>query len=156
MLNSSVFRALAAVSLAIAALVTTGCATTQSTTSTAAQAQIANALSIGDIAKMVGDKRLDADIIKDIQTRGLRSPANASDLDLLVKQGTSKEVIDAILIAQNPQPNQTTTTTHYGYVYPVVPYSFGLYGAYSWGRYWGGGGGYRAPYYYRGPTFRRR
>jgi hypothetical protein len=154
-------RSLAGLFVAALAVLSTGCATTQRTTTQ--QTAQAPALSIGDVAKMVTDKRPDAEIIQDINSRGLRAPANASDLDLLVKQGTSKEVIDAILLAQTPQPNQTTSTTTYSYAYPYVPFGFGFYN-YSWG--WRGGysshyhGGSRyhggAHFFRNAPLFRRR
>jgi hypothetical protein len=139
-------RSLAGLFVAAVAIFSAGCATTQRTTTQ--QAAQAPALSIGDLAKMVTDKRPDAEIIQEIKFRGLRAPANASDLDLLVKQGTSKEVIDAVLLAQTPQPTQTTSTTTYSYGYPYIPFGFGFYN-YSWG--WRGGSHFYRPfpYYHR-------
>jgi hypothetical protein len=148
-------RTFVAAAIAASALVLSGCATTRQTTQTV-QAPQPLALSIGDVAKLIGDKKTDVEIVKEIQTRGLKSPANAADLDVLLKQGASKDVIDAVLIAQNGPTNQqqTTTTTQYGYP-PVYSYGYPAYGLFSWG--WGGGyyGGYRSHgYVNRGPVIR--
>lgn len=153
------FRAFVAAAIAASALVLSGCATTRQTTQTV-QIPPPLALSIGDIAKLVGDKKTDVEIVKEIQTRGLKAPANAADLDVLLKQGASKDVIDAVLIAQNgpSTQQQTTTTTQYNYP-PVYSYGYPAYGLFSWG--WGGGwgggyyGGYRSHgYVNRGPVIR--
>jgi hypothetical protein len=120
--------------LAVGTLLAGGCATTQQTT-TVQQAPIAPSLSLGDVAKMVGDKLPDTAIIKEINERGLKVAANAADLDVLNKAGASKEVIDAILLARNTPAqsaqNGSTTTTTYGYPPVVVapyPYGYPYYG----------------------------
>jgi hypothetical protein len=147
-------RTLVTAAIAASVVVLSGCATTRQTTQTV-QAPLPLALSIGDVAKLISDKKTDVEIVKEIQTRGLKSPANAADLDVLLKQGASKDVIDAVLVAQNGPANQqqTTTTTQYGYP-PVYSYGYPAFGLFSYG--WGGGyygGGYRS-YGYRGPVIR--
>jgi hypothetical protein len=153
-MRSISFRTLVAAAIAASALMLGGCATTRQTTQTI-QVPLPLALSVGDVAKLISDKKTDVEIVKEIQTRGLKSPANAADLDVLLKQGASKDVIDAVLVAHNgpSTQQQTTTTTQYNYP-PVYTYGYPAFGLFSYG--WGGGyygGGYRS-YGYRGPVIR--
>jgi hypothetical protein len=143
-------RFFGSVLLAAAALLAGGCATTHQTT-TVQRAPALPSLSLGDVAKMVGDKVPDATIVKDINDRGLKVAANAADLDVLNKAGASKEVIDAILLARNTPAqtaqNSSTTTTYsyppvvvspyYGFGYPFYggpSFSFGFGRSYHYGR----------------------
>ena len=133
-----------------------GCATTQTTTSTPLPPPPPS-LSVGDISKLVEEKRADIEIVREIQSKGLKSQLNANDLDLLQKAGASKEVIDAALLARvGPIPSQQQTTVittgypYYGYGgYPA-------YGAFSYGFGLGYGWGYPAyrGYYGAAPRFR--
>jgi hypothetical protein len=148
-------RVLGASLLAVAALVASGCATTH-TTSTVQRAPALPSLSLGDVAKMVGEKVPDATIVKDINDRGLKVAANAADLDVLNKVGASKEVIDAILLARTTpaQTAQNSSTTTYGYppvvVAPYYGYGFGY-------PFFGGPAislGFGRSYYYGRPVYR--
>jgi hypothetical protein len=151
-------RILGAAILAAATLLAGGCATTQQTT-TVQQAPVVPSLSLGDVAKMVGDKVPDVTIVKEINERGLKVAANAADLDVLNKAGASKEVIDAVLLARNTPAqaaqNGSTTTTTYGYPPVVVaPYPYG----YGYGYPYYGGAlfsfGFGRSYYYGRPSYR--
>jgi hypothetical protein len=155
-LHSRCSRFFGASLLAVAALVAGGCATTH-TTSTVQRAPALPLLSLGDVAKMVGEKVPDATIVKEINDRGLKVAANAADLDVLNKVGASKEVIDAILLARTT-PAQTaqnsSTTTTYGYppvvVAPYYGYGFGY-------PFFGGPAislGFGRSYYYGRPVYR--
>jgi hypothetical protein len=164
MITASTTRFFGSVLLAAAALLAGGCATTHQTT-TVQRAPALPSLSLGDVAKMVGDKVPDAAIVKEINDRGLKVAANAADLDVLNKVGASKEVIDAILLAKNT-PAQTaensSTTTTYGYPPVVVSPHYGFGFGYP---YFGGPAislGFGRSYYYgrpayrAGPVYRRR
>jgi hypothetical protein len=151
-------RFFGSVLLAAAALLAGGCATTQQTT-TVQRAPALPALSLGDVAKMVGEKVPDSTIVKDINDRGLKVAANAADLDVLNKAGASKEVIDAVLLARNT-PAQTaqtsSTTTTYGYPPVVVAPYYGFGFGYP---YYGGpavslGFGFGRSHYYGRPAYR--
>jgi hypothetical protein len=160
--NVGLARYMGAALLAAAALLAGGCATTHQTTTTQqAPVVVIASLSLGDVAKMVGDKVPDATIVKEIHERGLKVAANAADLDVLNKAGASKEVIDAILVARNTPiqtaQNGSTTTTTYGYPPVVVaPYPYGYGYGYP---YYGGGAlfsfGFGRSYHYGGrPAYR--
>ena len=148
--------------LAVAALcvaLVSGCATTHTTTSAPAMAPPPPSLSVGDISKMVSDKRVDLDIVREIQAKGLKSQLNANDLDLLQKAGASKEVIDAALLGRvGPIASQQQQTTVVTTGYPYYGYGgYPLYGAFSYGFGLGYGWGYpayRGSYYAPAPRFR--
>jgi hypothetical protein len=155
MINARYTRLFGSILLAAAALLAAGCATTRQTT-TVQHAPALPSLSLGDVAKMVGEKIPDATIVKEINDRGLKVAANAADLDVLNKAGASKEVIDAILLARNAPAqnaqNGSTTTTTYGYPPVVVsPYGYGY-------PYYGGAAlfnfGFGRSYYYGRPSYR--
>jgi hypothetical protein len=163
-INARYTRFFGSILLAVASLLAAGCATTRQTT-TVQRAPALPSLSLGDVAKMVGDKVPDATIVKEINDRGLKVAANAADLDVLNKVGASKEVIDAILLARNT-PAQTaensSTTTTYGYPPVVVSPYYGFGFGYP---YFGGPAislGFGRSYYYgrpayrAGPIYRRR
>ncbi len=145
-MNLFSLKTIAAASLAFASLFLSGCATTH-TTQTRVQAPLPVALSIGDVAKLIGDKAPDAEIVRQIQEKGLKSAANAADLDILLKQGASKEVIDAVLVARN---TPTVVTENRTVVYPSpAPYAYGWGWPFSFGL---GLGYYSArPHYYHRP-----
>jgi hypothetical protein len=164
MITARSTRFFGSVLLAAAALLAGGCATTHQTT-TVQRAPALPSLSLGDVAKMVGDKVPDATIVKEINDRGLKVAANAADLDVLNKVGASKEVIDAILLARNTPAqtaqNSSTTTTYgyppvvvapyYGFGYPFYggpAFSFGFGRSYHYGR--PAYGGFNRP----GPVYR--
>jgi hypothetical protein len=148
-------RFFGSVLLAVAALLAGGCATTHQTT-TVQRAPALPSLSLGDVAKMVGEKVPDTTIVKEINDRGLKVAANAADLDVLNKAGASKEVIDAILLArtnpaQTAQNSSTTTTYSYPPVVVAPYYGFGFgypfYGSPSINF------GFGRSYYYGRPAF---
>jgi hypothetical protein len=163
-INARYTRFFGSILLAVASLLAAGCATTRQTT-TVQRAPALPSLSLGDVAKMVGDKVPDATIVKEINDRGLKVAANAADLDVLNKVGASKEVIDAILLARNTPAQtaeNTSTTTTYGYPPVVVSPYYGFGFGYP---YFGGPAislGFGRSYYYgrpayrAGPIYRRR
>jgi hypothetical protein len=163
-INARYTRFFGSILLAVASLLAAGCATTRQTT-TVQRAPALPSLSLGDVAKMVGDKVPDATIVKEINDRGLKVAANAADLDVLNKVGASKEVIDAILLARNTPAQtaeNTSTTTTYGYPPVVVSPYYGFGFGYP---YFGGPAislGFGRSYYYgrpayrAGPVYRRR
>jgi hypothetical protein len=165
MITARSVRFLGSILLAAAALVAGGCATTHQTT-TVQRAPALPSLSLGDVAKMVGDKVPDAAIVKEINDRGLKVAANAADLDVLNKVGASKEVIDAILLARNVPTqngqNDSTTTTTYSYppvvVAPSYGYGFGYpyYGGALFNFGFGRSYHYGRPVFRAGPVYRRR
>jgi hypothetical protein len=150
-------RFLGSAFVAGALLLAGGCATTHTTT-VRQQAPVPVSLSLGDVAKMVGDKVPDATIVKEINERGLKVAANAADLDVLNKVGASKEVVDAILLARNTPAqsaqNGSTTSTTYGYPPVVVAPYYG----YGYGYPFFGGPalsfGFGRSYYYGRPVYR--
>jgi hypothetical protein len=157
MITARSTRFFGSVLLAAAALLAGGCATTHQTTTTTQRTPALPSLSLGDVAKMVGEKVPDTTIVKEINDRGLKVAANAADLDVLNKVGASKEVIDAILLArttpaQNAQNSSTTTTYSYPPVVVAPYYGFGF--GYP---YYGGPAislGFGRSYYYGRPAYR--
>jgi hypothetical protein len=149
-------RLFGAAFLAAATLIAGGCATTHQTT-TVQRAPVPVSLSLGDVAKMVGEKVPDATIVKEINERGLKVAANAADLDVLNKAGASKEVVDAILLARTTPAvtaqNSSSTTTTYSYP-PVVisPFSYGFGYPYYGGSLFSFGFG--RSYHYGRPIYR--
>jgi hypothetical protein len=112
-------------------------------------------LSIGDVVAQINAKRPDTDIVMNIRQQGVRAPLNAADIDLLLANGATREVIDALLQAQMvvsgpvvTAPATTSTTTVIQAVPPPVvvprvsygwgwPYGAGWGGSVGFGRSWG-------------------
>jgi hypothetical protein len=134
-------RFFGSVLLAVAALLAGGCATTHQTT-TVQRAPALPSLSLGDVAKMVGEKVPDTTIVKEINDRGLKVAANAADLDVLLARTNP---------AQTAQNSSTTTTYSYPPVVVAPYYGFGFgypfYGSPSINF------GFGRSYYYGRPAF---
>ncbi len=123
-------------------------------------------LSIGEISSLMQAGHPPEAIVAEIERRGLLAPATEADLDLLLRQGASQEIIDVVqAVSQQPPPAMAATPPATVYVPPTVvpdytyPYPYG----YGWG--WGPpvglglglwyGQTYRpAPPVYRPPVYR--
>lgn len=127
--------------LVLAATAAAGCATTEPTPVWAPVPSpalaAAHALSVGDVARMVELQRPAADIVAEVRERGMRSAPNTADVELLLKSGASREVVDAVLAARVATPGaMTIVQPRTTYVYPWWgPSSFSLGVGSGWG--WG-------------------
>ena len=146
---------------ALLALAASGCVTPEGvrygevTAVPGAYAAVPAPLSVGEIVAELRAGRVQADLAADIRQRGLLAPARGADIDLLLQQGASDELIDAVrdesedmLRAAPVAPAPVTVVPgYYGYSpyydpyygwYPWVPFSFGLW-------WYGGDRHYRPP-----------
>lgn len=140
--------------LALAVITASGCATTDTvrygevTAIPGAYAPVPAPLSIGEIVAELRAGRLSADLAAAIRERGLLAPARGADIDLLLREGASSEVVDAVrdesdeMLKAAPPPAgvvvapPVTVVPGYYYDYgwyPWVPMTFGLwwYGGYD-------------------------
>jgi hypothetical protein len=150
-----------ALSLGLVVIAITGCATTETTRSVTTirvpapvdapaiaapvpAAVIGTGLSLGEVIGQIKTGKPQTEIIAAVRQQGLQSSVNAADIDLLLANGASRELIDAMLqaprmvsgpvIAPAPSSATTTTTVIQSVPVPVVTGSVG----YRWG--WGNPG----------------
>jgi hypothetical protein len=149
--------------ISVAAVALTGCAVTETSRSTTVvripspvsqvvvQAPVPAAvvgqtgLSIGDVVAMIKSQRPNTEIVAAIQQQGMRAALTASDIDLLLANGASRDVVDALLqsrtvvagpVVSAPQAQNTTSTT----VIQTLPAPVIVPRVtYGWGGGWGGG-----------------
>jgi len=143
----------------VAVLAIGGCAVSQDvrygevTAIPGAYAPVPAPLSIGEIVAELRAGRLQGDLAANIRERGLLAPARGADIDLLLREGASSEVVDAVrdetedmlkavppAMRVVPAPPVTVMPGYYydyGW-YPWAPVNFGLW-------WYGGHNHYRRP-----------
>ncbi len=141
----SMRRAAVATTAALAALLSSGCATTGPSYQDDIEAQRAMqppGVAVGEVQALLAAGRSQSDIIAEVQARGVQSPPTSVEIEALRQAGASPELIDALLTAQvAPQ------------VVAVVP-ARPWYWAWPWAPAYGGSIWYRSGPVYRGPIYR--
>ncbi|MGD9942404.1 MAG: hypothetical protein AB7S98_04125 [Burkholderiaceae bacterium] len=122
------------------ALVTAGCAQTSAVqygdaypASPSYGSAVDRPLSIGDISQLIEHGYPPETIVAEIQRRGLLAPATDADIDLLLRQGASADIIEMVQLASRQPPptvGSSAPATIYAPAVTVVPDY-----AYPWG--WG-------------------